>query len=217
MFVKISQEEQIYTTSLSKADFDRNEAKIQQEINKITKDFPEDKQIVVKVKFDNKDYKLKDFLKLLKQQVYDLKYKKDVKENLDTSLFQNIGGKNVDISSENSQDSLKKKKLAYEKSIQISEENLAAIDKFVVDILTGDLGQLNIAHTNAKFIKIAEDELVKEADEEIEDYYNELYKDTPGNPPYGSALEHYEENRNKLTEDIKTHASSKLQPKFKKK
>ena len=50
---------------------------------------------------------------------------------------------------------------------------------------------------------------IKESDAEIEDYYNDLYEDSEGSPEYGTALEHPEENRATLTEDIPKHNHKK--------
>ena len=50
---------------------------------------------------------------------------------------------------------------------------------------------------------------VKEADAEIEDYYNDLYEDSEGSPEYGTALEHPEESRKTLTTDIPKHQHKK--------
>lgn len=216
MFKKIFAQIQEYTTTLSKQDFDKDEVKVSKEIENIEKKFTPDKLISVNVKFNNKTYTLDEYLKLLKQQKQDFAEKKSIKKEYDNFLFHNIGGKNVDVSTQEGQDQIKRELAAIEKQIQIQEETLAQIDNYVVTLLSGEMANLNIAHTNAKFVKIAED-MVKNADEEIEDYYNDLYEGTPGNPPYGSALEHPEENRNKLTEDITKHSSSSPQPKFKKK
>ncbi len=215
MFKKVySQNEFIsdYIPSLTKADFDKNEAKIDQEIKKIEKNYPSYKQVAVNVTFNNKKQNLEEFLKLLKQQKANLLEKKNIKKVYDTSLFHNIGGKNVDVSTEESREGLKRDIAALQKQIQEREEELAQIDNFIVSLLTGESATLNIGHTNAKFIKIAEDN-IKEADERLEDYINEEMNYAP----YGTALEHPEENRNKLTEDIKKHSSSHPVPKFKKK
>ena len=66
-----------------------------------------------------------------------------------------------------------------------------------------NLGAILNAHSNSKFIKLAETEL-KEADKELEDYYNSFYS------PYGTILEHPEENRNKTTDEVEPHKVSKF-------
>jgi hypothetical protein len=64
-----------------------------------------------------------------------------------------------------------------------------------------------------KFVKLAKFEKVedskkeiKESDEYLENYYN----NEMDYAPYGTALEHPQENRNKLTDEIKVHSSSKF-------
>jgi hypothetical protein len=66
-----------------------------------------------------------------------------------------------------------------------------------------NLGSLLNAHTGAQFVKLAEKE-IKEADEELEDYYNSYYS------PYGTILEHPQENRNKTTDEVKPHKVPKF-------
>jgi prefoldin subunit 5 len=209
MFNKVLAQTEIYTTKLTKADFDKNQSKVQQEITEIEKKYDNLKRLSTDVTFNGKKQRLDQFLKLLKQRLFDLKEIKTVRESYDTPLFGNIGGKNVDVSAADAQERLKREVAALEKQIQVREQTLAEIDNYVVSLLTGEMAQLNIAHTNAKFIKIAEDDMVKEADEEIEDYYNSLYDDSEGSPDFGTALEHPKETRNELTTKIHHHRFKK--------
>jgi primosomal protein N'' len=211
MFRKITSQIEFnpeYSTKLTKADLS-NESKIDQEIKNIELKFPLQKQIATNVNFDNKEQTLDEFLKVLKQAKFDISEQKDIKSLYDTSLFQNIGGENVDVSTEEGRESLKREIAAIEKQIQVREQTLAEIDNYVVSLLSGEMAQLNIAHTNAKFIKIAKDDMDKEADEVIEDYYNELYEDSVGSPDFGTALEHPKETRNELTTKIHHHRFKK--------
>ena len=207
MFRKITSQIDIYPeyfTKLTKADL-ANESKVDKEIKDIESKFPGNQQIATNVTFDNKEQTLDEFLKLLKQAKFNITEQKNVKELYDTSLFQNIGGENVDVSTEEGRESLKRQIAALEKQIQVREQTLAEIDNYVVSLLSGEMAQLNIAHTNAKFVKIAKDDMIVEADEVIEDYYNDLYEDSEGSPDYGTALEHPEETKNKLTPEIHHH------------
>ena len=217
MFRKVQSQIEIYpeyTTTLSKSDFEKNELKIDQEIKNIEKKYPLHQQVDVKVNFDNKKQNLEDFLKLLKQQKADLEEKKNIGSMYDTSLFQNIGSKNVDLSTEEARESLKREIAAIEKQIQVREQTLAEIDNYVVTLLTGEMGQLNIAHTNAKFIKVAEQPSEEEVLKPVEEYFDKLYDDTPGSPNMGKLYTHPEKHRNQLS----TEASSEnTKPKFKKK
>jgi len=216
MFRKITSQIDIlpeYTTKLTKADFN-NISKIDKEIKDIELKYPLDEQIVVKVTFDNKEQTIDEFLKLLKQAKFDATETKDIKSGYDSFLFHNIGGKNVDVSTQEGQDQIKRELAAIEKQIQIQEETLAQIDNYVVTLLSGEMGQLNIAHTNAKFIKIAVQPTEEEVLKPVEEYFNELYDDTPGSPNMGKLYTHPEKHRNELSTEASTQTSK---PKFKKK
>lgn len=214
MFKKVFAQVDIYTPKLTKADFDNNESKIKQEITDIEKKFTPDRQIAVNVTFDNKKMKLSDFLKKLKQQIFDLNEIKDVKGVYDTALFSNIGGKNVSVDAKDAQEALKRDIAALEKQIQVREQTLAEIDNYVVTLLSGEMGQLNISHTNAKFVKIADKSSEEEVLEPVEEYFDDLYNETPGSPNYGKLMTHPEKHRNELSTEAQAQTS---QPKFKKK
>jgi hypothetical protein len=214
MFRKIYAQIDEYITTLSKSDFDKNESKIDQEIKNIEKKIPTDQQILVNVNFNNKKQSLEDYLKLLKQQKADLEEKKKVGQMYDSSLFQGIGSKNVDVSTEEGRESLKRDIAALEKQIQVREQTLAEIDNYVVTLLTGEMGQLNIAHTNSKFVKIADKPSEEEVLEPVQEYFDKLYDDTPGSPNYGKLMTHPEKHRNELSTEAQTQTSK---PKFKKK
>lgn len=209
MFRKISQAFDDYITTLTVQDLE-NPDKVKKEIENIEKSFTDDERLSTNVTFNNNRTNIDEFLRTLKQKEFDLNEKSEIGKQFDTNLFHYIGGKNVDISTEEGQDSIKRELAAIEKQIQIREESLALIDNFIVTLLTGEVASLNInANTNLKFIKVA-DGMHIEADEEIEDYYNDLYEDSEGSPSYGTALEHPKQNVNKLTTDIKPHTSSKF-------
>jgi hypothetical protein len=214
MFKLVQAQIETYTTKLSKPDFDTNVEKITAEIEKIEKDFQYFKRIAVNVKFDNKNYKLDKFLQLLKQQKEDLIEKKNVKQMYDTSLFHNIGGKNVDVSTSDSREGLKRDQAALAKQIQNLEEDLARIDLYVVSLLSGEDAKLSLQHTNAKFIKIADQPTEEEVLEPVEEYFDKLYDETPGSPNYGKLMTHPEKHRNELSIEASTQTSK---PKFKKK
>ena len=58
----------------------------------------------------------------------------------------------------------------------------------------------------AKFKKVMDSEKDKLADEELENYIN----NEMDYAPYGTVLEHPQENRNKLIDEIKVHSSNKF-------
>jgi hypothetical protein len=209
-------------TMLNQRLFDYNKFAVNAEIERLSKAPREQTEIL---DLDNKKVKLKDFIEKLKKQVGLLSDKPifsgEYAEFLNSDLASGMG---IQMQLSPSQEAYEwqgpRELAALERLIRARKENIEDIDSYIFDLVTGaefTPFSSNIAHTNSKFIKIAEDEMVKEADEEIEDYYNELYNDSEGSPNFGTALEHYKENRNKLTEDVKTHASSYSQSKFKKK
>jgi hypothetical protein len=214
MFKKVIAQVNDYIPKLTKADFDNNLSKVEQEILEIEKKYKFDQQIATNVKFDNKKFTLDQFLKKLKQQAFALKDKKNTSQMYDTSLFQNIGGKNVDISSDDAQEGLKRDIAALERQIQEREQTLAEIDNYVVTLLSGEMSQLNIAHTNAKFVKIADKPSEEEVLEPVEEYFDKLYDNTPGSPNYGKLMTHPEKHRDELSTEAQVKSSK---PKFKKK
>jgi hypothetical protein len=216
MFRKITSQIDIYpeySTKLTKADL-ANESKVDKEIKDIELKFPSHQQVATNVTFDNKEQTLDEFIKVLKQAKFNISEQKDVKELYNTSLFQNIGSENVDVSTEEGRESLKRQIAGLEKQIQVREQTLAEIDNYVVTLLSGEMGQLNIAHTNSKFIKIAVQPTEEEVLKPVEEYFNELYDDTPGSPNMGKLYTHPEKHRNELSTEASTQTSK---PKFKKK
>lgn len=214
MLKKVLAQANVYTPKLTKADFEKNEAKIQQEISEIEKKYDTVKRLSTNVTFNGKQQRLDQFLKLLKQRLFDLKEIKTVRESYDTDLFGNIGGKNVEVSTTDAQEELKREVAALEKQIQVREQTLAEIDNYVVSLLTGEMAQLNIAHTNAKFVKIADQPSKEEILKPVEEYFDELYDDTPGSPNMGKLYTHPEKHRNELSTEAQVGNSK---PKFKKK
>jgi hypothetical protein len=214
MFKIVQAQIEEYITRLTKADFDKSVDKITAEIEKIEKDYEPYQRLAINVKFDNKSYKLDKFLQLLKQQKEDIIEKRNIKDVYDTSLFHNIGGKNVDVSTKESQEDLKRDQAALAKQIENLEEDLAQIDNFVVTLLSGEQATLNISHTNAKFVKIADKPSEEEVLKPVEEYFDKLYDDTPGSPNMGKLYTHPEKHRGELSTEASTQI---LKPKFKKK
>ena len=204
MFRKVEAQIETYNTLLSKADLDTNEQKVKDEIAKVERTYTPDRRLAVDVKFDNKTMKLDKFLSLMKQQLSDISEKKNVREMYDTNLFHNIDGKNINVSTEDATEGLKRDIAALERQIQEREQTLAEIDNYVVTLLSGEMGQLNIAHTNAKFIKIAVQPTEEEVLEPVEEYFDKLYDESEGSPNYGKIMTHPEKHRNELSTEAKT-------------
>lgn len=83
------------------------------------------------------------------------------------------------------------------------QTNDALQGKFDPSFYTDAMSSPGISRSSSSKSKfVLASKFVKEADEEIEDYYNELYEDSEDSPEYGTALEHPKETRNILTKDI---------------
>jgi len=90
------------------------------------------------------------------------------------------------------------------------QTNDALQGKFDPSFYTDAMSSPGISRSSSNKSKfVLASKFVKEADEEIEDYYNELFEDTEDSPEYGTALEHPQETRNILTKDIPKHKHKK--------
>ena len=103
-----------------------------------------------------------------------------------------------------------------EASYKETLKKINILDKVYAELVRNptnlNLGAIINAHSSSKFVKLAEKD-IKEADERIEDYYN----NEMDYAPYGTALEHPEETKNIPTKDIKVHSQSNNEnPKFRK-
>ena len=90
------------------------------------------------------------------------------------------------------------------------QTNDALQGKFDPSFYTDAMSSPGISRSSSNKSKfVLASKFVKEADEEIEDYYNELFEDTEDSPEYGTALEYPQETRNILTKDIPKHKHKK--------
>jgi hypothetical protein len=207
MFIKISALP--YNIKFVKTTNDFNNVdKIEKELAEIKNIYPTDSEAkIAKVTYDNKVYSVFDFRELLKNQI-DKITNKNVTDMYNSTIF---GGLNyLNVNPELLQEKVQKELASLERNIIERENNLADIDLLMTQLVLNKEGvQMSIQHTNAKFVKTAEDDMVKEADEVIEDYYNKLYQDSKGSPDFGTALEHPEETKNELTTNIHHHRFKK--------
>lgn len=97
----------------------------------------------------------------------------------------------------------KRELAAIEKLIRERQENIAELDAWVLRTLLGKPFQAFTASGKNKFVKVADD-MDKEADKVIEEYYDDLYEDSEGSPNYGRVLEHPEKYHHTLTTDAST-------------
>jgi len=197
-------------TILTQRLFDFNKYAIQVELNRLKKISPEQTEIL---DWDKKKVKIKDFIDKLNKKIKSINdmaiYTGEYADFLNSDVFAGLGASfGLNPSEEATQWQGPRDLASLERLIRARQENIEDIDAYIFDLVTG--GEFtpfssNIAHTNAKFVKTAKDDLVKEADEEIENYYNNLYQDSEGSPDYGTALEHPEETKNELSTKIHHH------------
>jgi hypothetical protein len=207
MFIKISAP--LYLQSFVKNNTDLQDVdKIEKELAKIDSMYPTDSQKRSNnTSFVGRNMSVFDFAQMLEDQVDKLK-DKEVREMYNSTVFDGINYLHADP--EIAQQQLQKDLASLERQMVERENNLIDIDTYMMQLVTGKEGaSLNLSHTNAKFIKIATEDMVKQSDEEIEDYYNELFEDSEGSPDFGTALEHPEETRNELTTKIHHHKFKK--------
>lgn len=207
MFIKISGPTYRVKFVLSTND-EKDVDKIEKELAEMDTQFPTDSQArSANVTYNGRTFTVFDFMKYLTDKVDELK-NKQVQDVYKSTLF---GGLNyLSADPEIAQDQLQRDLASLERQIVERENNIIDIDTYVMQLVTGKEGaRLNLQHTHAKFIKVAEDDMVKEADEVIEDYYNELYEDSEGSPDYGTALEHPEQTKDELSTEIRHHKFKK--------
>jgi len=90
------------------------------------------------------------------------------------------------------------------------QTNDALQGKFDPSFYTDAMSSPGISRSSSNKSKfVLASKYIKEADAEIEEYYNELYEDSEDSPEYGTALEHPEETRDILTKDIPKHKHKK--------
>lgn len=204
-------------TFLEKQHFEENLYAVQFEINRLEKEAPRNQKEIID--YNKRKVSLPEYISRLKNQEVVLNSKLAYEELEASSSVTGSTGRPLGVKPDADSGEWQGRRdlESLERLIRQRQENIADLDAYIFGLVTGTDEFTpfapNVAHTNAKFVKTAED-LVKEADEVIEDYYNELYD---GDPNFGTALEHFEENRNKATEDITKHSLNKKLYKFKKK
>jgi hypothetical protein len=204
-------------TFLEKQHFEENLYAVQFEINRLEKEAPRNQKEIID--YNKRKVSLPEYISRLKNQEVVLNSKLAYEELEASSSVTGSTGRPLGVKPDADSGEWQGRRdlESLERLIRQRQENIADLDAYIFGLVTGTDEFTpfapNVAHTNAKFVKTAE-QLVKEADEVIEDYYNELYD---GDPNFGTALEHFEENRNKATEDITKHSSNTKLYKFKKK
>jgi len=207
MFIKISATTYTIKFVLNNTDF-QDVDKIEKELANIETLYPTDTQAKsATTTFNGRTMDVFAFGQMLQDQIDKIADTK-LREMYDSSLFGGINYLHADP--EIAQEQLQRDLASLERQIVERENNLLDVDLYTMQLVTGKEGAtLSLQHTYAKFIKIATDDMVKQSDEEIEDYYNKLFEDSVGSPDFGTALEHPEETRNELTTKIHHHKFKK--------
>ena len=200
-------------TILTKDMFDNNLAAVKVEIDRVKKLIPNGQKQIKD--YNNRLVSVAEYKTTLEQQAVVLESKKKY-ENIEASsaVSGSAAGPLGIKPSESSNEWQGRADIeSLQRLIRQRQENIADIESYIFGLVTG-VDQYSafaptVAHTNAKFVKMAEDDMLKKADEEIEDYYNELYENSEGSPNFGTALEHPKETRNELTTKIHHHRFKK--------
>jgi len=212
--MKLPEAKDLSKTILNQRLFDYNRYAVEAEIKRLKKIPDQNSEIL---DMDGKKVKVRDFISKLESKVRDLENKPiftgEYADFLSALYTSGVGASlQLDPSEESYRWQGPRDLASLERQIRARKENIEDLDSYIFDLVTGGeftLFSSNIAHTNSKFIKIAEDDMQKNADEVIENYYNELYEDSEGSPDFGTALEHPKETRNELTTKIHHHRFKK--------
>lgn len=212
MFTKISAPN--YNPTFVKNTSDLQDVdKIEKELAKIDSMYPTDAQAKSNyVVFNGSRITVFDYGTKL-QEAVDKNKDKEVREMYNSTIFDGINYLHADP--EIAQQQLQKDLASLERQMVERENNLIDIDSYMMQLVTGKEGaQLNLSHTNAKFIKVADQPTEEEVLEPVKDYFNKLYQDTPGSPDMGDLYTHPEKHRNELSTEAQVKSDK---PKFKKK
>ena len=212
MFTKISAPN--YNPTFVKNTSDLQDVdKIEKELAKIDLMYPTDAQAKSNyVIFNGSRITVFDYGTKL-QEAVDKNKDKEVREMYNSTVFDGINYLHADP--EIAQQQLQKDLASLERQMVERENNLIDIDSYMMQLVTGKEGaQLNLSHTNAKFIKVADQPTEEEVLEPVKDYFNKLYQDTPGSPDMGDLYTHPEKHRNELSTEAQVKSDK---PKFKKK
>jgi hypothetical protein len=199
-------------TILTKDMFDNNLAAVKVELDRIKKLIPTTQKQIKD--YNNRLILVAEYKTTLEQQAVVLESKQKYESLEASSAVAGSAAGPLGIKPSENMDWQGRADLeSLQRLIRQRQENIADIESYIFGLVTGVEQfapyKTDVAHTNAKFIKIAEDDMLKQADEEIENYYNELYEDSEGSPDFGTALEHPKETRNELTTKIHQHRFKK--------
>ena len=175
------------TSDLSPDDFKYNNGKILKELDKLKN---QSSSAVIRG-YDGKNYKVQDYMKTLQNQAFQVS-----KIGPKVEATPGIELEDIPQSEESKQTFLEQEMASLQSSILDAENNVELIDTYILGLLTGkDFTEFKMANNNNKFVKVAKDEKLEkfrkqEVLDPVEEYYNELFDDTPGSPNYGTEMTH---------------------------
>jgi ribonucleotide reductase alpha subunit len=187
------------TSDLSALDFKHNNGKILKELDKLKNQSP---SAVIRG-FDGKNYKVQDYMKTLQNQAFQVS-----KIGPKVEATPGIELEDIPQSEESKQTFLEQEMASLQSSILDAENNVELIDTYILGLLTGkDFTEFKMANNN-KFVKVAKDEKLEkfrkqEVLDPVEEYYNDLFDDTPGSPNYGTDMTH-------TVEELETKKASRF-------
>jgi hypothetical protein len=205
-------------TILTQEMLDNNPYAIEVELERLQKIIPSNQKTILNTK--NEETDISRYKSKLKDQSQNLKSKLEYQDLETSASIMGSSGRILDVKpSENLSESTGRRDLeSLERLIRARQENIADIQSYIFGLVTGveqfSAFAPNIAHSNAKFIKLADQPLEEEVLEPVEEYFDNLYNDTPGSPNYGKLMTHPDKHRNQLSTEAQSQTS---QPKFKKK
>ena len=175
------------TSDLLPDDFKYNNGKILKELDKLKNQSP---SAVIRG-YDGKNYKVEDYMKTLQNQAFQVS-----KIGPKVEATPGIELEDIPQSEESKQTFLEQEMASLQSSILDAENNVELIDTYILGLLTGkDFTEFKMANNNNKFVKVAKDDKLEkfrkqEVLDPVEEYYNELFDDTPGSPNYGTEMTH---------------------------
>ena len=189
-------------TKITPDDFKFNTGKLLVEINRL-KALANRNPFVIVQGHDGKNYKIEDYIGWLQGQALP-------PSSIGSAVEETPGIEIEDIpESEESKETEPEQMIAsVQAQILEAENNIEAIDAYIMGLLTGkDITEFRMGKNN-KFVKVAKDQQIekfrqKEVLEPVEEYYNELFDDTPGSPNYGTEMTH-------TPEELKTKKASRF-------
>lgn len=188
------------TSDLSPDDFKYNNGKILKELDKLKN---QSSSAVIRG-YDGKNYKVQDYMKTLQNQAFQVS-----KIGPKVEATPGIELEDIPQSEESKQTFLEQEMASLQSSILDAENNVELIDTYILGLLTGkDFTEFKMANNNNKFVKVAKDEKLEkfrkqEVLDPVEEYYNELFDNTPGSPNYGTEMTH-------TPEELKTKKASRF-------